>query len=187
MAAVDRRAAAAAIDAFLRALGRDPSAEPQLFGTGDRVAAAYLDELCDGYGVDVGALLRDGSIDGSTERVALHDIAVTTMCPHHLMPASGMASVAFAPQDRIVGLGSVVKVVDAFAHRLVLQESIGENVVLALTRHLNARWASCRIRMSHSCVSARGERRHEASVETLAFSGDEVDRLAAFSSVGAHG
>ena len=64
MGAPDRRAAAAAIDAFLRAIGRDPGAEPELLGTGDRVAAAYLDELCDGYDVDVAALVRGGSIAG---------------------------------------------------------------------------------------------------------------------------
>jgi GTP cyclohydrolase I len=185
MGAADRRAAAVAIDAFLRALGRDPEAEPELLGTGDRVAAAYLDELCDGYDVDVAALVRDGAIGGKTERVALHDIALTTMCPHHLMPASGMASVAFAPYERIVGLGSIVKLVDAFAHRLVLQESIGENVVLALTFHLGVRWAACRIVMSHTCVTARGERRHAARAETVAFAGEEAERSTALASLGA--
>jgi GTP cyclohydrolase I len=187
MGASDRHAAAAAIDAFLRAIGRDPAAEPELLGTGERVAAAYLDELCDGYAVDVAALVHGGAIAGKTERVVLRDIAVTTMCPHHLMPASGAASVAFAPHERIVGLGSIVKLVDAFAHRLVLQESIGQNVVLALTRHLEVQWAACRIVMSHSCVTARGERRHGARAETVAFAGDETGRSTALESLGAHG
>jgi GTP cyclohydrolase I len=187
MPGADRRAAAAAIEAFLRALGRDPSAEPDLLGTGDRVAAAYIDELCDGYGVDVAALVRESALEGKTERVALHDIAVTTMCPHHLMPASGTASVAFAPGERILGLGSIVKLVDAFAHRLVLQESIGANVVLALTRHLHVRWAACRILMVHTCVSARGERRHGARAETVAFSGPDAEKSSALASLEAEG
>jgi GTP cyclohydrolase I len=186
MAAPDRRAAADAIEAFLRALGRDPGSEPELVGTGHRVAAVYLDELCDGYDVDVAALVRDGAIVGKTDRVALHDIAVTTMCPHHLMPASGMASVAFAPRERIVGLGSIVKLVDAFAHRLVLQESIGQNVVLALALHLDVQWAACRITMSHTCVTERGERRHAARAETVAFAGDEAGRSTALASLGVH-
>jgi GTP cyclohydrolase I len=186
MGVPDRRAAADAIDAFLRALGRDPGSEPDLVGTGERVAAAYLDELCDGYDVDVAALVRDGAIVGRTERVVLHDIAVATMCPHHLMPASGMASVAFAPRDR-VGLGSIVKLVDAFAHRLVLQESIGQNVVLALALHLDVKWAACRLVMSHTCVTARGERRHAARAETLAFAGDEAGRSSALASLGMRG
>ncbi len=187
MSAADRGAAAAAIDAFLRALGRDPEMEPELKDTGDRVAAAYLDELCDGYDVDVAALVRDGALAGTAERVALHDIALTTMCPHHLMPASGTASVAFAPRGRIVGLGSIVKLVDAFAHRLTLQESIGENVVLALGLHLEVRWAACRIVMSHTCVTARGERRHGARAETVAFAGDDAGKPTALASLGVNG
>jgi GTP cyclohydrolase I len=95
--------------------------------------------------------------------------------------------VTFAPRERIVGLGSIVKLVDAFAHRLVLQESIGQNVVLALTRHLEVHWAACRIVMSHTCVSARGERRHGARAETVAFAGDEAGRSMALESLGAHG
>jgi GTP cyclohydrolase IA len=176
----DRRAAALAIEAFLRALGRDPEKEPDLVGTGDRVAAAYLDELCDGYGVDVAALLRAESIPGTTETVVLRGIAVTTVCPHHLLPSTGTASVAFGPArgsgGQLVGLGALVRVVDAYAHRLALQEAIGQNVVKALIEHLSARWAACRLLLDHACVSARGVRRHGTRAETVAFTGDEAER-----------
>jgi GTP cyclohydrolase IA len=185
MSAPDRRGAAEAIDAFLRALGRDPASEPELVGTGQRVAAAYLDELCDGYGVDVGAILRGEAIRGSTEVVALHDIAVSTVCPHHLMPARGFASVAFGPGEWLVGLGTLVKIVDAFAHRLTLQEDIGERVADALFVHLSLRWAACRIVLEHACVSSRGARREGARAETVAFVGDTSFRSTALGLVGA--
>jgi GTP cyclohydrolase I len=185
MSAPDRLAAATAIDAFLTALGRDPKTEPELARTGERVAAAFIDELCDGYGVDVGALLRAESIPGTSEVVALHDIAVTTVCPHHLMTATGTASVAFAPGERLVGLGTIVKVVDAFAHRLTLQEEIGQRVALALVTHLSARWAACRLMLGHLCVAAQGPRRHGTQAETLAFAGDEACRTAALGFLGA--
>jgi GTP cyclohydrolase IA len=183
----DRRAAAEAIDAFLRAIGRDPSSEPALIGTGKRVADAYLDELCDGYGVDVEALLRAESMAGTTERVVLHDIAVSTICPHHLLPSTGKASVAFGPGSLLVGLGTIVKVVDAYAHRLALQEDIGEKVALALSTHLSARWAACRIVLEHACVSARGVRRHGAEAETVAFAGDASFRPLALAALGVSG
>jgi GTP cyclohydrolase I len=183
MGTPDRRAAAVAIESFLRAIGRDPVREPELVGTGERVASAYLDELCDGYDVDVEALLRTETIVGTTEAVALHDITVTTVCPHHLLPASGSASVAFAPrpgkEGLLVGLGTLVKLVDAYAHRLTLQEEIGQSVTLALATHLSARWAACRIVLEHACVSARGVRRHGTRAETVAFKGDAADRPAA--------
>jgi GTP cyclohydrolase I len=172
MGAPDRRAAAAAIDAFLRAMGRDPANEPELALTGERVADAYIDELCNGYGVDVGAIFRAEAIDGTTEAVALHDIAVTTVCPHHLLPARGLASVAFGPSGRLVGLGTLVRVVDGFAHRLALQEKIGEDIAQALFIHLSSRWAACRIVLEHECVASRGARREGARAETVAFVGD---------------
>jgi GTP cyclohydrolase I len=167
----DRKAAARAIDDFLRAIGRDAAREPALVGTGARVADAYIDELCDGYGVDVAALLADNAIDGTTEIVSVRDIAVTTMCPHHLLPGEGHATVAFAPRGKLVGIGAIVKLVDAFAHRLTLQETIGEEVARAIALHLGARWAGCRLTMRHACMCARGERRQGARVESVALHG----------------
>jgi GTP cyclohydrolase I len=186
MTTPDRRAAARAIDDFLRAIGRDPAREPALDGTGARVADAYIDDLCDGYGIDVAALLAEGAIDGSTDVVIVREIAVTTMCPHHLLPASGVARVAFAPKRKLVGIGTIVKLVDAFAHRLTLQETIGDEVTGAIVKHLGASWAGCRIELSHACLVARGERRHGARVETVALAGavDDATRAVAHGALG---
>jgi len=175
---MDKPAAANAIEAFLRALGRDPAREPDLAGTGERVASAYADELCSGYAVDVGALLAGSTVQTeakATEVVVLRDVAVTTMCPHHLMPASGLATVAFAPRGKLVGLGTLAAVVDAYTRRLTLQETIGERVVAALVEHLSPHWAGCRLVLSHSCLTARGERKHGARAETLALAPHELD------------
>src|SRR6187549_571450 len=121
--AKDRRAAAAAIDAFLRAIGRD---EPDVQGTGARVADMFVDELCAGYEVDARALVEEAAMDASAPvLVAVRDVALVTMCPHHLLPALGSATVAFKATRRIVGVGTVAAVVQAFARRLTLQEQIG--------------------------------------------------------------
>jgi GTP cyclohydrolase I len=179
-APIDKQAAGAAITAFLRAIGRDPEGDPALVDTGARVAEAFVDDLCQGYDVDVPALLaanviaRAASREGhkaSTEIVLVRDLAVTTTCPHHLMAAWGTATVAFAPRDRLLGIGAVGKVVDAFAHRLALQEEIGEQVVSAIALALEPTWTACRLVLSHSCMTARGERRHGAKVETFSFAG----------------
>ncbi len=77
---IDRPAAERAIDAFLRAIGRDPDVEPELRGTGARVAAAYLDELCAGYLADPAALVRaqivhrDNGRRGPARRRGNHDV-----------------------------------------------------------------------------------------------------------------
>lgn len=181
---MDREAAASAIDAFLRALGRDPDREPELVGTGARVAAAYADELIAGYGIDVDALLAQNVFAGRSELVIVRDIPVTTICPHHLMPASGVATVAFAPDEHLVGVGTVARVVDAFARRLALQEQIGDRAVAALQKHLAPRWVGCRITLTHACMTARGERSHGARVETLALAGGDVGEPVVYAALG---
>jgi GTP cyclohydrolase I len=181
---MNREAAASAIGAFLRALGRDPEHEPELAGTPERVARAWADELLEGYGVDIDALLSQSVFAGASELVVVREVAVTTLCPHHLMPSSGSATVAFAPEEHLVGVGTVARVVEAFAHRLAMQEQIGERVVAALQKHLAPRWTACRIVLSHSCMTARGERTHGARVETLALAGGEVDEAIVYAAVG---
>lgn len=176
---MDPKAAAAAIDAFLRAIGRNPDEDPELRGTGERVAEAFIHDLCRGYGVDVAALLRENKLAvPGTGPVVLRDLAVTTTCPHHLMLSSGTATIAYEPVDSIVGVGALARLVDAFANRLILQETIGEAVVSALEAHIAPAWCACRIDLSHGCMTARGERRHGARLETIAIRGDRVAALA---------
>jgi GTP cyclohydrolase I len=181
---MDREAAARAIDAFLRALGLDPDREPELLGTGARVTSAFADELIAGYGVDVDALLSQNVFAGRSDLVVVRDLPLATMCPHHLMPATGHATVGFAPDEHLVGVGTVARVLDAFARRLALQEQIGERTVAALQKHLAPRWAACRITMSHACMTSRGERTHGARVETLALSGGDVDEAVVYAALG---
>lgn len=181
---MDRDAAAQAIDAFLRALGRDPDREPELIGTGERVAVAYADELLSGYRIDIDELLSQSVFAGGSELVLVRDVPVTTVCPHHLMPSSGVATVAYAPDEHLIGVGTVARLLDALSRRLILQEQLGERVVAALQKHLAPRWAGCRIALTHACMTARGERAHGARVETLALAGGEVEAAAVFAALG---
>jgi GTP cyclohydrolase I len=172
---MDRDAAARGIEAFLRALGHDPLREPELAETGERVARAYAEDLLEGYGVDVDALLSSNVFAGRTELVVVRDVHVVTTCPHHLMQSTGVATVAFAPEEHLVGVGTIARVVDAFARRLALQEQIGERVVAALQKHLAPRWVACRLVLSHACMVGRGERTHGVRVDTIALAGGDVD------------
>lgn len=168
---VDRDAAASHIEAFLRAIGRDPDGDPELAETGRRVADAFVDELCAGYTLSPQLLLRESAIEGNAELVIVRDVQLATTCPHHLMPAIGRATVAFAPAGRLVGIGTIVTVLEACARRLVLQETLGEDVVEVLDAELRPRWVGCRLVLTHGCMVARGERAHGALVETLALRG----------------
>src|SRR5262245_1247358 len=137
---MDRQAAARAIEDFLRALGHEPVGD--LAGTGERVADAWADDLLEGEAIDAGALLREGSIDvgdGDHGIVVVRNLAVTTMCPHHLLPAHGIGTVAYFPESRVAGIGTIAHVVDVLSRRLTLQERIGSGVVTLIGRELGAR------------------------------------------------
>ena len=166
---VDRNAAAAAIEAFLRAIGRN---EPDVAGTGARVADMFVDDLCAGYDVDTRKLVESHALAASSPTlVVVRDIHVVTTCPHHLLPSLGRATVAFKATLRFVGVGAVVALVDAHARRLALQESIGESVVTDLEAVLAPEWVGCRLVLAHGCMIARGERAIGTTVETVAMRG----------------
>lgn len=162
---------------FLSAFGHAPDSDPELRDTPARVVQAYSEELLRGYGVDVPALLAQGEaiVEGkSSGLIALRGIAVSTVCPHHLLLSHGSASVAYRPGARLFGLGTLAALVNAYAQRLSLQESIGENVVQALVEHGGALGAYCEVRLVHGCLVARGARQAKSELLTTARRG-EID------------
>jgi GTP cyclohydrolase I len=172
---VDRARAERAVREFLVALGQKPDADPELVGTPARVVEAYANELLSGYDVDVKALLAEGEAVSENKPsgfIALSGISLSTICPHHLLLSNGSASVVYRPGSRLFGLGTLASVVNAYARRLSLQESIGENVVQALVEHGGARAAYCEIRLVHGCLVARGSRQSGTELTTTARRGD---------------
>ncbi|HLV68134.1 MAG TPA: GTP cyclohydrolase I [Polyangiaceae bacterium] len=179
MKPVDRVAAEQGIRTFLRALGYDLD-DPTLRKTPARVVEAFTSELLAGEAVDLEALLEEGSdpAPGPSGIVVVRDIQVTTICPHHLLPGLGTATIAYEPGARLVGLGTLARLVDAAARRLTLQEAIGERVVRALVGATGARAALCRLELLHSCLAARGARQPEARLVTIARAGTFSDPTA---------
>lgn len=175
---VDLPAAARAIEDFLRALGHDETKNPELIGTGARVADAFAAEFCAGESVDLDALVAAHRLDAPfvqsrgensgapSARVLLKNLPLITMCPHHLLPAEGTADVAYEPLDHIVGIGAIASLVELAGKRLVLQETLARDVTDALARVLAPRWLLVRTRLAHSCMRLRGERAHGSEVET---------------------
>jgi GTP cyclohydrolase IA len=171
---LNRDAARAAIREFLIALGHDPTKNQELAETPARVVEAFADELLCGYDQDLATLVTKDSTPAPAQPglIAVRDIAVATVCPHHLMPATGRANVIYRPGARILGIGVIARLVDACARRLVLQETIGDDVVAALSKHAGARGALCEITLQHGCLSARGAHQVDARVTTVARLGE---------------
>jgi GTP cyclohydrolase I len=139
--------------------------------TPKRVTEAWLGDLLDGYRRDPAAILADAIPSRERDLVAVTGIDFHSICPHHLLPSRGVAHVAYVPGDRIAGFGQIVQLVDALAHRFVLQEDLARGVADALVRHLGARGAACILDAEQLCMTVRGGRRPHARAHTDAFVG----------------
>jgi GTP cyclohydrolase IA len=161
---------------FLRALPL-PAAERRrrdldLAGTPRRVAEAWLGDLLDGYRADPAAILAETLPARGRDLVAVTGIDYHSMCPHHLLPSRGLAHLAYVPGERVVGFGQLARLVDCFAHRLILQEELARQVAEALALHLGARGAAVVLDAEQTCLSVRGERRRGARAHAQCFVGE---------------
>jgi len=154
---------------FLLALDHEGG---DLDATAERVTSAYVDELLSGYSVDIPTLLEQGSQSveaGMSDPVIVEDIFTATVCPHHLLVARGSALVAYVPGEKLLGLGTLTRLVDACSRRFTLQEEIAGAVTRALMEHAHAQGAFCRIVLDHACLQTRGALQAEA--RTITFQG----------------
>ena len=160
-----------AVHALLLACGLDPE-HADLVDTPQRVARLWTELVLSGYDADPATVLGDPMpIDGDTELVVVRDIPCHGMCPHHLMPWVGRATVAYLPQDKIVGFGRLGDLIHTFTRRLTLQERACNDVVDALMTHLDARGAACVITGQHNCLNVPDDK-HEARVVTTSYRGE---------------
>ena len=184
--AIDSARIEAAVAELLSAIGEDP-ARPGLVDTPRRVAEAY-GEFFAGVGRDPVEHLRETvPTDGTGELVLLRNIEFRSICEHHLLPFTGVAHVAYVPDERIVGLGRLPRVVETLAARPQLQERLGEQVADALAAGLQPRGVLVVLDAVHGCVSARGARQAHSSTVTVASRGilsDPVQRAEAMTLIG---
>jgi GTP cyclohydrolase I len=166
-------ALARSVAGFLDALDLPPPVRggADLEKTPERVAEAWAQDLLDGYRHDPAEILREAMPSAGGALVAVTGIDFHSVCPHHLLPSRGLAHVAYVPGDRVVGFGQLARLVDALAHRLVLQEDLARQIAQALMEHLGARGAACVLEAEHLCLSVRGERRAGARVHAEAYAG----------------
>ncbi len=155
---------------MLRLLGEDPSREG-LLKTPKRVAKSYS-FLTQGYRVDAKAILQSAIFEEQyDEMILVRDIDVFSLCEHHLLPFSGKAHVAYIPQNHIVGLSKIPRVVDAFARRLQVQERLTVQIREAIDEVLQPVGTAVVIEATHLCMSMRGVEKQNALTATSAMSG----------------
>jgi GTP cyclohydrolase I len=147
-----------AIRTLLRWAGDDPSREG-LLDTPSRVGRAWK-EYCAGYADDPAVHLSRvfEEVGGYDEVVLLRDIPFQSHCEHHMAPIIGKAAIAYLPQNHVVGISKLARVLHGFARRLQVQERLTAEVANCIWEHLKPRGVAVVIEASHSCMTARGVR-----------------------------
>lgn len=147
-----------------------------LTGTPARVARVWTEEFLSGFAMDPAQILGDPvEGEGASELVIVRGLPFHGLCPHHLLPYTGSASVAYLPSNRLAGFGRLGDLVTCFTRRLTLQERACNDVVDALTEHLGARGAGCVMRARHTCLSVP-DNKHAAEVVTSSLRGELRER-----------
>ena len=156
LARPSREEAEKAVRTLILWAGDNPDREG-LGGTPDRVVRSY-EEFYAGYLQDPVEILRTTfeETEGYDEMVVLKDITFESHCEHHMVPVIGKAFVAYLPNKRVVGISKLVRVVEAYAKRLQIQEKMTAQIANAINDTLHPKGVAVVIEGEHQCMTTRG-------------------------------
>ena len=154
------------VSRLLEELGEDVTREG-LVETPRRVAES-LRFLTEGYSMDPAEIVGRAQFEEAAydDMVTVRGIGFFSLCEHHLLPFFGTAHVGYIPNGRVVGLSKVPRIVDAFAHRLQLQERLTRQIADALEEVLEPRGVAVVIEARHMCMEMRGVQKQDSETVT---------------------
>jgi GTP cyclohydrolase I len=159
-----------AIRKILEFVGEDPDREG-LQKTPARVKESFS-FLTEGYRQDPRALIEHSVYsDKHEEMVLVRDIPIYSLCEHHLLPFFGTAHVGYIPNDKIVGISKIARMVDLFARRFQVQERLTNQIAETLMETLKPKGVAVIIDAEHLCMQMRGVQKRGTSVVTSAMLG----------------
>ncbi len=167
-----RTEAEEAIRTLLRWAGDDPTREG-LADTPARVARAYEDWFS-GYAEDPHEyLLRTfEEVEGYDEMIVLKDIRFESHCEHHLAPIIGRAHIGYLPDNKVVGISKLARVVEAFARRLQVQEKMNAQIANCIQSVLEPKGVAVVIEATHQCMTTRGVHKPGVTMVTSTMLGE---------------
>ena len=165
-----------AVREILLAIGEDPDREG-LLKTPNRVARAY-GEMMSGMFDNPRSHLKTVFNERYDEVVLLRDIEFNSVCEHHLLPFTGRAHVAYLPENKVVGLSKLARLVEGYARRPQVQERLTTQIADALMEELSPVGAACIIEAKHTCMTLRGVKKHGSTMVTSALRGIFKDNAA---------
>jgi GTP cyclohydrolase IA len=170
-----REEAEAAVLTLLRWTGDNPEREG-LIDTPARMVKAYS-EMFSGYHEDpaeeLGRTFEE--VAGYDDMVLVKDIAFHSHCEHHVVPIIGKAHIAYLPDNKVVGLSKIARVVHIFARRLQTQETMTAQIATCIQEVLNPLGVAVMLEAEHMCMAMRGIKLAGSTTITTRFTGGFVD------------
>ena len=174
---VSDKEAEEAFKTILTWIGEDPGREG-LIETPKRVVKAFKEYFA-GYAENADKILEKtfGDVEGYDDMVVEKNISISSHCEHHMAPIVGTAHVAYIPNERVVGLSKLARVVEVFSKRLQTQERLTMQVAKALMTSLDAKGVAVTIDAAHQCMTMRGIKKENATTVTNYFLGQFKEDL----------
>ena len=166
-----REEAQKAVKTLIEWAGDNPNREG-LVETPKRVVKAY-EEFFAGYNDDPEEILRKTfeEVEGYDEMVLVKNIRLESHCEHHIVPILGKAHIAYIPNNRVVGISKLARIVDAFGKRLQTQETMTAQIANTIEAVLEPKGVAVVIDAAHQCMTTRGIHKPESSTVTSCMRG----------------
>lgn len=159
-----------AVSQILTAIGEDPLRDG-LKRTPQRVAEMY-EEIFVGYETNAEALLHQSLFDVEyDEMILVKNIEFYSMCEHHMLPFYGKVHVAYVPNDKIIGLSQIPRLVEMYARRLQVQERMTQQIAQSLYEVLKPQGVGVIVEGAHFCAMMRGVEKEQMRMVTSAMRG----------------
>ena len=161
-----REEAMDAVRTMIAWAGDDPSREG-LLETPKRVIKAY-EEFFAGYEMDPDEILNKTfeEVAGYDEMIIIKDIRLESHCEHHMVPILGKAHLAYIPNNRVVGISKLARVVDVYGKRLQTQETMTAQIAESINRVLQPKGVAVVVDAGHQCMTTRGIHKTNATTIT---------------------
>jgi GTP cyclohydrolase I len=161
-----REQAEEAVRTLIRWAGDDPDREG-LLDTPRRVVKSYA-EFYSGYEGDPEKVLSRTfkDVEGYDEMIVLRDIHFDSHCEHHMVPFSGRVHVAYIPNNKVLGLSKLARLVELYARRLQVQEKLTAQIATTLNEVLKPRGVAVVVEATHMCMTMRGVQKPGAVMQT---------------------
>jgi GTP cyclohydrolase IA len=149
---------------ILRALGEDPERDG-LLSTPERSEKAFR-YLTSGYSADVQQVVNGALFDVKYDEVVIvRDIEFFSLCEHHLLPFFGKMHVAYLPDQKVIGLSKIPRLVDVFARRLQIQERLTQQIAETIQDLVSPVGVAVICEARHFCMMMRGvEKQHSGAI-----------------------